>query len=410
MKRVLKKIKPTPKEEKEIKVKIDKFLKKLNSSLDDAEGVLGGSAAKETWLRGAHDADVFVLFDYRKYKEKSHILADILEKRLKKVFSEYERMHGSRDYFQIRERGFIFEVIPILRIYEAEKAVNITDVSPLHAKWVNKKGKGLKDDIRLAKAFCRAQEIYGAESYIRGFSGYVLEILVIYYGGFIPLLERCLHWHDKHVIDVENYYKDREAAMVALNEAKVHSPLIVIDPVDKNRNAAAALGREKYLMFRKKAKEFLKRPAEDFFVKEEVKYEDLKNKKGNLVYLEVLGLKGKKDIVGAKLLKAFNFLKKKLKEFKVLESGWQWNEKAVFWFLVEKGEIDKFEVRKGPPLRLKKRVADFKKAHKKTYEEKGKIWARVPRKFNKLENYVEDIIGKEYFQERVKKVEKIRFN
>ena len=45
------------------------------------------------------------------------------------------------------------------------------------------KGKIL-DEIRLAKAFCHANGCYGAESYIKGFSGYALELLVYHYGSF----------------------------------------------------------------------------------------------------------------------------------------------------------------------------------------------------------------------------------
>ncbi len=57
-------------------------------------------------------------------------------------------MHGSRDYFQIKEKGFTFEVVPILKIKDAKEAMNITDVSPLHAAWV-KKHKKFADDIAL---------------------------------------------------------------------------------------------------------------------------------------------------------------------------------------------------------------------------------------------------------------------
>ena len=52
-----------------------------------------------------------------------------------------------------------------------------------------------------------------------------------------------------------------------------------------------------------------------------------------------------------------------------MESGWDWDEsrKAVFWYLVKKKEIDKFELRWGPPVGLDGRVKDFKKVHKKTF-------------------------------------------
>ncbi|MCK4589985.1 MAG: CCA tRNA nucleotidyltransferase [Nanoarchaeota archaeon] len=405
---VLKKIKPNKQEEREVKVKIDRFLKKLNPVLGDAKGVLGGSGAKGTWLKGSHDVDVFVMFNYRKYKERSHRLADELEKRLKKKFKKYSRLHGSRDYFQIQENGFTFEVVPILRIREAAQAVNITDISPLHAQWVAEKSdEKLRDGIRLAKAFCKAQGLYGAESYIRGFSGYVLEILVIHYRGFERFLRKVLSLKERQVIDPEKWYKNREEAIVALNEAKLHSPIIVIDPVDKERNAAAALSQEKFLLLKQKASEYLKKPADDFFVKEEIKFSELKKKKGNLVYFEVDALQGKKDIIGCKLLQVFVFLKKRLQEFGVIESGCDWDK---FWFLVKKKEIDKFEIKKGPPIKLKKYALEFKKVNKKTYVEKGRLMAKVPRKFYDLKGFVKDKIKDKYVKERIKTIKTISFS
>ena len=45
-----------------------------------------------------------------------------------------------------------------------------------------------------------------------------------------------------------------------LNKSKQQGPLIVIDPVQKDRNAAAALNHEKFEIIKKTAKQFLKKP------------------------------------------------------------------------------------------------------------------------------------------------------
>jgi len=404
---ILNKLKPSKQEEKEVKNKIDEFIKKLKPALGDAQGVLGGSGAKGTWLKGSHDVDIFVMFDYKKYKDKSHVLADLLEKRLKKKFKKLNRLHGSRDYFQIKENGFTFEIVPILKIRKAAEAVNITDISPLHAKWVNKNSnEKLRDGIRLAKAFCKANDLYGAESYIKGFSGYVLEILVIHYGSFERFLRKIISLREKQVIDPEKFYNGREEAIAGLNEAKLHSPIILIDPVDKDRNAAAALNQEKFLLLKTKAASFLKKPSDKFFVKEDISLESLKARKGNLVYFEVEAFRGKRDVVGCKLLQTFEFMKRRLKEFEIIENGWDWNK---FWFLVKKEKIDKFEIRKGPPVKLKKYAADFKKKNKKTYVVRGRLMTKVPRKFYDLKGFVKDKLKDKYVKERTKKVKKIMF-
>ncbi|MBW2991700.1 nucleotidyltransferase domain-containing protein, partial [Candidatus Woesearchaeota archaeon] len=191
LKEVLEEVKPSIKEEKDVISKVNAFVKKVNTGLKDAKAELYGSGAKGTWLRGGFDADVFVKYDYNKYKDKSENISKLLGKHLREKF-KFTVMHGSRDYYQIKQDGFIYEVIPILDIKQAGQAKNITDISPLHAKWVKKNGKNLVDDIRLAKAFLKANNLYGAESYIRGFSGYVTEILVIYYKGFLNFLKAAV--------------------------------------------------------------------------------------------------------------------------------------------------------------------------------------------------------------------------
>jgi len=138
---------------------------------------------------------------------------------------------------------------------KASEVVNITDISPLHSKWVNKFGKGLKDEIRLAKQFCKANKLYGAESHITGFSGYVLEILTIHYKGFKNLIKAITKWKPKVIIDTEKYHKK---PLFDLDKSKTHSPIIIIDPVQKSRNASAAVDIEKFNKLIQYSKEFLK--------------------------------------------------------------------------------------------------------------------------------------------------------
>ncbi len=410
LQKVLTKITPSAQERKEFEAKVSSFLKKLNSGLKkiNATAILGGSGAKDTWLAGNKDADVFVLFDYKKYKEKSAVLGDLLEKELKKLKLKIDRLHGSRDYFQFKEKENIFEIIPVLKIKDKKEMINLTDVSPLHADWVrNSSDKRLKDGIRLAKKFCRAHGCYGAESYISGFSGYVLEILTICYGGFIPLLKESLKWKDKDVVDIKEYYQNAAEVFDKLNWSKVHSPLIVIDPVDKDRNAAAALSREKFYLFKKKAEEFLKAPSEQLFEKDEINLETVKKRaRGKpLVYLEAVSFSGKEDVVGAKLLKAFEFLEKSLREFGVLESGWEFDKKdtAKFYFILREKEIAPIELRAGPPNRIEIAVKEFRKKHKDMFEKDGRLWAKVKREQYKLKEFIEAILKNKFLKDKITK-------
>lgn len=405
MKEVLAKIKPTVKEQRQLKDKVNSLLKKLNAKLSGAKAILGGSGAKDTWLSGNYDIDIFVLFDYDTFSSRTTELSALLQPVLKKVFGKITKLHGSRDYFQLKYQKLNVEVIPILAIKRAEQAKNITDVSPLHSQWVNKNTTGMKDEIRLTKQFLKANGLYGAESHIRGFSGYVVEILGARYGSFVKLLQASQSWAVKEIIDVARHYPKNDV-LFHLNKSKTLSPVIVIDPVDKNRNAAAALSDDAFFKFKKVAREYLQKPQASFFVKKKVEFNALcKDTTLNVVWIPVAPFSGKEDVVGTKLLKVFQFFQLKLKPFAVKKSGWDWD---VMYFLVEKKELPKEEVVKGPPLELKEHVKRFRKAHKAVFEEKGHLMARVPVAHPKLEDYVKWMVKEKYLRRYVRKVKSVK--
>lgn len=401
IKEIVKHLKP----DDEIFLKVDEFLKKINKEIKKkkvkAVAIAGGSVAKATFIKGDHDIDIFVKFNYKEYLEKdiSKILGNVL-----KSFKA-ELVHGSRDYFHIKN-NLKFEVVPVLDVSRPEKAVNVTDMSPLHITWVRKYPK-FTDDIRLAKQFCKAQEIYGAESYIKGFSGHVLDILVIYYKGFINLLKASNKWKRYGVIDFYNFHKGK--ALKQLNKSKI-SPLIVIDPILPERNAAAALSQEKIDILKKNAKEFLRKPSKKFFIRKRITIKELKErtnkKQKKLILVKIIPLKGKEDIIGGKLLKSFTYLKKQiiLNEFSLIESRWEWNKEALFYFILKNEVLSKQVERTGPPLKSKKNVQRFKKKHKKTFIKKKRIYTNIKRAYRKVDNLINDLIKDNYIKERVKKI------
>ncbi len=421
---VLLNIKPSKEEEKKLAKLIDSILAPLNKELAKigAVAVIGGSGAKKTWLSGNHDLDVFVKFDCEHYMKQNSELSNLLEIVLRKVFAgkSIERVHGSRDYFNLFHNKFIIEIVPVLDIKKPEDALNITDVSPMHAEWVSwmvGKNKGIEDQIRLTKAFCRANNIYGAESYILGFSGYICEILTIYYGSFTGLLESAGKWEYGEIIDPRKHYKDK-ADVLNLNKEKLRSPLIIIDPVQKDRNAAAALSREKFDALRKAAKEFIENPSVDFFKKKLETKESLRKKakagKNNLFIIYAAPLKGKRDVSGAKLLKVFEFIAANLKrnDFKIVEKGWQWSGKdfadekndAMMWFIVPDEELSEKVKRMGPPVSAKTFFEDFKAAHKDIVIENKRAYAFVKRAHRTAGRLIEALKKDNYIKDRVKNI------
>jgi tRNA nucleotidyltransferase (CCA-adding enzyme) len=344
------------------------------------------------------------MFPYRRYEKKSAQLSDILEKQLRKKFPSLQRLHGSRDYFRITEAGLTYEVIPILQISKASQAKNITDISPLHSTWVRKHRK-LANDIRLTKQFCKANNVYGAESYIRGFSGYICEILTIHYGSFLKLLEAAVNWKEHTVIDTLHYYRNKDVFM-EMNKSKLVSPLIVIDPVQHDRNAAAALSKEKFQHFIDAASSFLKKPSIDYFREKSFSKEGLQNtfKGKKIVLIHSEPLKGKDDIVGAKMMKVFEYLCRVLEEhdFNILHADWKWlrGDGAELYFVFGQKPLPATMEREGPPLFAKRHVVHFKRVHKKTLVRNKRLYAIETRRFTRPEKLIAKALQDEYVAER----------
>jgi tRNA nucleotidyltransferase (CCA-adding enzyme) len=392
---------------------VDDFLRKLNSELKKkklkATAVLGGSFAKGTRLRGDHDVDIFVRFDLKYDSEK---LSDLLEPCLKNW--RPQRIHGSRDYFQIKN-GMKLEIVPVLAIKKPKEAKNVTDFSPWHVSWTNNAGKKLKGEIMLAKKFLKAQKAYGAESYIKGFSGHVVDILVIHYGGFLKFLKAASNWKlakkaktddEKQVVDHYNIYKGK--ALLMLNKSKLQSPLVLIDPVQPERNAAAALDAEHYNKHILAAKKFLKNPSKEFFVDKKTNFAKMA-KKGTLVRIFAQSLPGSEDVSGTKLLKAFEFLRQKLidAEFKLAEAGWGWNKKdtAIVWFVTKQKILPELELRQGPPAKREPFASEFEKKYKKSgkvFASKGRLFAKVTRKYRTAEQLLAVLLKDDYLKDKFK--------
>ncbi len=391
------------------KIKIDevmRIIQQINDNLKyiDAEAVLGGSFAKETFLKGDFDVDVFVRFDPQ-YDDTT--LSDMLEPVLKDF--NPVRIHGSRDYFQFLHKGLHFEIVPVRRVEKPKEAVNVTDMSPLHVAWVKKHLKeSQKDEIRLAKKFCKAAKIYGAESYINGFSGHVIDLLIIYYGSFEKLVDHASRWKDRVIIDIEDHYKEKNV-MEELNGAKTISPLILVDPVQPCRNAAAALSKKQFSLFKEKAALFLDNPSQECFVETPMSLHNIKkntSKENFFIAFEAIPVEGSKDVAGTKLYKIYEHIQKQLKhyDFGILDGDFEFNKKGVFYIIVKANKLSNTTIREGPPINAKDACKSFKEKHKNAYEKNKRLYAEVKRVYTDVMKLCKDILNSTNVISRCKKI------
>jgi tRNA nucleotidyltransferase (CCA-adding enzyme) len=289
----------------------------------------------------------------------------------------------------------------------------------LHVEWTGKKIRAhpeLNDEIRIAKQFCKANNVYGAESYINGFSGHIVDILVIHYGSFISLMKKFASIDEVSikkplVIDTDNLLKN---PIMEMNKSKI-SPLIIVDPVQPERNAAAALGKEKLLMFIDACKNFIDSPSEDLF---DIKKFDLqkkilelkdKNKNSKIILIKVKTLEGSKDIVGTKVFKVYEDLIKQssLNDFPVLDSAWHFDHEkrsAIILYVFDKERLSDTVEHSGPPLSAKADVEKFRNKHDMTKVKGNRIYATIKRKYTLPEKLLRELFEEKYIFDRVSEI------
>ena len=375
LKKQLEAVKPNESEITRINLVGKEFTKSLRKKLKKknikADVFIGGSLAKNTLVKkDSYDIDVFVRFNQENKIPK-----------LKEIFPKAKKIHGSRDYYQINIKDIIIEVIPVLKISKPENSVNVTDLSYFHVNYLLKKinaDKKLVDEIILAKSFVHSQDCYGAESYIKGFSGYALELLICHYKSFLNFIKAIADLDTKKilVIDDSGFYRNKNVVS-EINKAKINS-IILIDPTFKDRNALSSLSNETLIKFQTACKKFLKSPNSKFFIKKSIS-EEFRNYKPMVIKVKTNKQAG--DIAGTKSRKFYDFFMNRLKkEFEIIKSGFDYSEEknlAFFYFALNKKGL---EVIKGPPITSVNNLSSFKKAHSKVFIKNGFAYTKLVHK------------------------------
>jgi tRNA nucleotidyltransferase (CCA-adding enzyme) len=250
----------------------------------------------------------------------------------------------------------------------------------------------------------KGNNIYGAHAAVEGFSGYLCELLVIKYGSFIETLKAVTKW-TKH-----------EHISFSVNKGMkkfLDAPLIFIDPVDENRNVAAAVSVEKMASLLYLAEAFIKAPKKDFFYSEpqapmskKAFYKRLKVRGTELVCVHFKNPKLVEDTLIPQLAKSLKNLENECEHagFRILKKGtWTDGKESAFLLELEVSELPRVLKKSGPFFDSK--VADLQgfiesnklKAISKPYLE-GDHWAiDVEREFRHADDlirtYIKNPIG-----------------
>jgi tRNA nucleotidyltransferase (CCA-adding enzyme) len=211
--------------------------------------------------------------------------------------------------------------------------------------------------------------VYGAEIKVGGFSGYLCELLVLNYGSFSKVLRSATDWKDRTIIDYQKHYKLEDDA-----EKMFEEPLVMVDPVDKRRNVAAAVKKDRYNEFIAASRAFMKAPNMNFFYPQEIEalestevINKIKARGSTLVFISFNEAVTVPDVLWGQLYRHQRSLWKLISQhnFTVLGDAVWSNEKGlnIFIFEVENRFLPNMKRHLGPPLKRKKEYENFLQKH-----------------------------------------------
>ncbi len=382
LREVLSKIKPTEEDELRIKQVLDVVLDRLKGL--DAQ--VHGSFRKGTWLRGDADVDVFVFFPKEVGKEYLRTEAlKMLTERLGGL--EVDMAYAEHPYLIVRVEGVEVDVVPGLRVESGEEAITAVDRTPFHTEYVlSHLTEEQKDEVRLLKRFLKGIGVYGAEIKVQGFSGYVCELLIIKYGSFINALMEARRW--KNPVRVELVKPKRE----------FDSPVVIPDPVDPRRNAAAAVSLKSLATFVVASHYFMKRPSIDFFFPPEVKEARMI---GDVLVTKIyLEEKAVEDVLWGQVYRSIDRIKNELKSkgYNVIDvQGYGDAREVLIAVQLESRYVGKYKLNQGPSFYLTGSVEDFVEKNENVWiGEDGRLYSVKERKELPLEEMVKSSITLKY--------------
>ena len=377
-KAVLERIVPKPEEREKIESLAELLVRRV---LEAAEffGVkatvrLEGSVAKDTWLSGEPDIDIFIRLPQDVPRSALGEVALKVARKATEGTKQVERF-AEHPYLEAFVNGVRVNIVPCYETKPGEW-LSATDRTPYHTDYVRKRlTPNMRSEVRLLKKFMKGVGVYGAEIKVGGFSGYLCELLIIHYGSFVKVLEAFAQYKQRITVDVENYYKGRGDELPLL----FNEPLVVVDPVDMGRNVASAVQPQKLYTFVAAARAFLEKPSLEFFYPPEtlpLNVEKLKSElqtRGSAMLFVIFGrVKAVPDVLWGQLYKSQRSLVKLLEtnDFTVLRHAVWSDEKNLnaLIFELESHTIPSVKKHIGPPLEKIKDCEKFLVKHSASHE------------------------------------------
>ena len=329
----------------------------------------GGSFAKGTWLSKNADIDIFIKFNKNTSEEKFLEISKKIGFDSMKGYNPYVR-YSEHPYVEAKIKNSKINIVPCYDV-ELGNWKSAADRSPFHTLHMKRAlTPKMRDEVRLLKTFLQTSGIYGAEMAKQGFSGYVSEVLILNFKN----LENVIKFISKI----------QENEVIGTTSKKFDTPIVIIDPIDSNRNLAAAISEENIGRFILRCRAFQINPSKKFFIASKQKIS--KNNLENILIIKFDFKFRSPDIIWGQIKRASNSLKTQFEigGFKILRNTAYTDEKkeAFLIFLLESTTIPKKYSKAGPDFFREKDCRSFvAKNIKKT----SLMWINSERKIVSLE-------------------------
>lgn len=366
---VLKQITPSTERRKRVLSLAQKLEKRVEDVTKKAkvkaEVRVEGSVAKDTWLSQEPDIDIFMRLPSTIPREEFGNVALKIAKEATAGYRQVERF-AEHPYLEAFVNSVRVNIVPCYNVEKGEWK-SATDRTPFHTDYLKPLlNRKLRGEIRLLKQFMKGVGVYGAEIKVGGFSGYLCELFVLNYQSFVDVLRAVAGSLGRQVIDFEGFYKKRERELALLFK----EPLVMVDPVDKGRNAASAVRKERFDEFIAASRSFLKTPSKQFFfpvrmksfAKEKI-LNSMMERDTSIIFVKFGRVDVVPDVFWGQLYKSQRALRNLLlqNDFNIIRDAVWSNENDITMFIFEVEHLQLPMVKKhlGPPLEKPKECENF---------------------------------------------------
>ncbi|MFB6174468.1 MAG: CCA tRNA nucleotidyltransferase [Candidatus Nanohalobium sp.] len=359
-----------------------------------------GSTSRGTCMSGDKDIDLFVLFpEDTERKELEQKGLTVGKRAFENFDGEYRVEYAEHPYTKGEIDDHEVEIVPCYDT-DPENIKSAVDRTPHHSRWASKNlNEEQRKDAVILKKFLRSGGLYGSSLKVQSFSGYLCEIMIAYYGSFEELAEAAKNWTEEEFLDPENYH---EAGLPEeLKQKFSGEPLVVIDPVDPERNVASVMSSENYAKIIHRFWQFRQDPSMKFFQEQErdISQFEIKqeiDKRADFLVMEFERPDAVEDVIYPQMRKTLGRIEDALKkeDFRVFESGFHVGEQKTRVFFELEASLPEIREQKGPKVfHGIDHLEQFTEKYENTFIRGERIWAKVDREFTEAKAFINDFLS-----------------